>query len=41
MVSKVREVVCPVLESREKNRTFIKVEGEKMNFFSFTFDIGQ
>jgi hypothetical protein len=29
----LREVFCLVLESREKNRTFEKVEGGNMDFF--------
>jgi hypothetical protein len=29
----LREVVCPVLELREEKRTFVKVEGGKVDFF--------
>jgi hypothetical protein len=29
----LRKVVCPVLKFREKNWTFVKVEGEKVDFF--------
>jgi hypothetical protein len=29
----LREVICPVLELREEKRTFVKVGGEKIDFF--------
>jgi hypothetical protein len=29
----LREVVCPVLEFKEKKRTFAKVKGEKVDLF--------
>jgi hypothetical protein len=29
----LREVVYPVLDFREKKRTFVKIEGGKVNFF--------
>jgi hypothetical protein len=29
----LREVICPVLELREKKRTFVKVRGGKVYFF--------
>jgi hypothetical protein len=31
----LREVICPVLELREEKRTFVKVEGGKVNFFLY------
>jgi len=31
----LREVFCPVLEFRKEKRSFAKVEGCKVNFFSF------
>jgi hypothetical protein len=31
----LREVVCPVLELREKNQTFVKVGGGKVDFFLY------
>jgi len=30
---KLREVICPVLKLREEKRTFVKVEGGKVDFF--------
>jgi hypothetical protein len=30
----LREVICPVLELREEKRTFVKVGGGKVDFFS-------
>jgi hypothetical protein len=33
MVLKVQEVVYPVLEFREKNKTFTKVEGDNIDLF--------
>jgi hypothetical protein len=29
----LREVICPILKLREKNRTLVKVGGEKVDFF--------
>jgi hypothetical protein len=33
----LREVVYPVLKLREENQTFVKVEGEKIDFFPYMF----
>ena len=35
---KLGEVICPVLQLEEENRTFVKIEGGKTDFFSFKLD---